>query len=440
MLKIGYIGMGNRGSNVLKNILDCFSDRVEISAVCDVYEDRVQKGIELVKEKTGKEPFGTTDSDDVMKMDIDAVMIMAAWEAHVPLAIAAMKAGKLVGMEVAGAYSIDDCYRLVRTSEETGIGCMLLENCCYGKTELAVLNMVRDGLFGEIVHCDGGYYHDLRIEVAIGPITRHYRNRNYYLRNGENYPTHELGPIAKVLNINRGNRMVSLVSVASKARGLKEFAKAEGERLHSMLDNSEKRETTVSYYGREYPLNDEILDDYDKANSREVKQGDIVNTIITCADGSTITLTLDTTLPRAYSRGFTVKGTKGMYMEDNNSVYVDGNREMEKAHFNWQKFWDNGKEYEEKYRHTIWQKYGEAAATSGHDGMDYMVLSAFFEALEKKKPFPIDVYDAASWMCITCLSEESIAHGGMPVAIPDFTGGKWAMYEKEDHGLEFALD
>lgn len=440
MLKIGYIGMGNRGSNVLKNILDCFSDRVEISAVCDVYEDRVQKGIELVKEKTGKEPFGTTNSDDVMKMDIDAVMIMAAWEAHVPLAIAAMKAGKLVGMEVAGAYSIDDCYRLVRTSEETGIGCMLLENCCYGKTELAVLNMVRDGLFGEIVHCDGGYYHDLRIEVAIGPITRHYRNRNYYLRNGENYPTHELGPIAKVLNINRGNRMVSLVSVASKARGLKEFAKAEGERLHSMLDNSEKRETTVSYYGREYPLNDEILDDYDKANSREVKQGDIVNTIITCADGSTITLTLDTTLPRAYSRGFTVKGTKGMYMEDNNSVYVDGNREMEKAHFNWQKFWDNGKEYEEKYRHTIWQKYGEAAATSGHDGMDYMVLSAFFEALEKKKPFPIDVYDAAAWMSITCLSEESIAHGGMPVAIPDFTGGKWAMYKKEDHGLEFALD
>jgi len=300
--------------------------------------------------------------------------------------------------------------------------------------------MVSKVLFGEIVHCSGGYFHDLRTEVAIGPITRHYRNRNYYSRCAENYPTHELGPIAKVLDINRGNRMVSLVSVASKARGLGEYARNEGKRLHAMLDGSENRSTTVSYYGRKYPLNDEILASYDKANGREVKQGDIVNTIITCADGSTIMLTLDTTLPRAYSRGFTVRGTKGMYMEDNNSVYVDGNEEMEKAHFAWQKYWDNGKEYTERYQHSIWEKYGEAASTSGHDGIDYMVLAAFFEALEKKKPFPIDVYDAASWMCITCLSEESIAHGGTPVAIPDFTGGKWAMYEKKDHGLEFALD
>ena len=437
MLKIGYIGMGNRGTSMLKNILDCFSDKVEITAVCDLFEDRVQRGIDLVKEKTGKTPVGTTNSDDVMKMDIDAVMVMAAWEAHIPLAVAAMKAGKRVAMEVAGAYSLDDCFRLVRTSEETGMGCMLLENCCYGKAELAVLNMVREGLFGEVVHCSGGYFHDLRTEVAIGPITKHYRNRNYYSRNCENYPTHELGPIAKVLDINRGNRMVSLVSVSSKARGLKEYADAHGKILRNKLDNGD---TTVSYYGRDYAFNEEVYNDYAMANSREVKQGDIVNTIITCADGSTILLTLDTTLPRAYSRGFTVRGTKGMYMEDNNSIYLDGNAEMEKLHFKWQTQWNNAGEYIEKYKHSVWQKYGEAAASSGHDGIDYMVLAAFFEALEKNKPFPIDVYDAASWMCITCLSEESIAHGGMPVAIPDFTGGKWAMYKKEDHGLDFALD
>lgn len=437
MLKIGYIGMGNRGTSMLKNILDCFSDKVEITAVCDLFEDRVQRGIDLVKEKTGKTPVGTTNSDDVMKMDIDAVMVMAAWEAHIPLAVAAMKAGKRVAMEVAGAYSLDDCFRLVRTSEETGIGCMLLENCCYGKTELAVLNMVREGLFGEVVHCSGGYFHDLRTEVAIGPITKHYRNRNYYSRNCENYPTHELGPIAKVLDINRGNRMVSLVSVSSKARGLKEYADAHGKILRNKLDNGE---TTVSYYGREYAFNEEVYNDYAKANSREVKQGDIVNTIITCADGSTILLTLDTTLPRAYSRGFTVRGTKGMYMEDNNSIYLEGNAEMEKSHFSWQKHWNNAGEYIEKYKHSVWQKYGEAAASSGHDGIDYMVLAAFFEALEKNKPFPIDVYDAAAWMSITCLSEQSIAMGGAPVAIPDFTGGKWAMYKKEDHGLDFALD
>ena len=139
MLKIGYIGVGNRGTSMLRNILDCFSDKVEIKAVCDLFEDRVQRGIDLVKEKTGKTPFGTTNSDEVMKMDIDAVMVMAAWEAHIPLAVAAMKAGKRVAMEVAGAYSLDDCFRLVRTSEETGMGCMLLENCCYGRTELAVI-------------------------------------------------------------------------------------------------------------------------------------------------------------------------------------------------------------------------------------------------------------------------------------------------------------
>ena len=440
MLKIGYIGLGNRGTSMLRNVLDCFKDRVEIVAVCDLFEDRVQKGIDLVKEKAGNTPFGTTNSDEVMKMDLDAIMVMAAWEAHIPLAVAAMKAGKPVAMEVAGAYSLDDCFRLVRTSEETGMGCMLLENCCYGRTELAVLKMVREGLFGEIVHCSGGYFHDLRTEVAIGPITRHYRNRNYYNRNGENYPTHELGPIAKVLDINRGNRMVSLVSVSSKARGLKEYAIKEGQKLASMLDNAENRETTVNYYNREYTLNDEVLDAYNKANAREVKQGDIVNTIITCADGSTILLTLDTTLPRAYSRGFTVRGTKGMYMEDNNSMYLDGNAEMEKVHFRWQEQWGNANEYLEKYKHSVWQKYGEAAANSGHDGIDYMVLAAFFEALEKNAPFPIDVYDAASWMCITCLSEQSISMGGTPVAIPDFTGGKWAMYKKQDHGLDFALD
>lgn len=437
MLKIGYIGVGNRGTSMLKNILDCFSDKVEITAVCDLFEDRVQRGIDLVKEKTGKTPVGTTNSDDVMKMDIDAVMVMAAWEAHIPLAVAAMKAGKRVAMEVAGAYSLDDCFRLVRTSEETGIGCMLLENCCYGKAELAVLNMVREGLFGEVVHCSGGYFHDLRTEVAIGPITKHYRNRNYYSRNCENYPTHELGPIAKVLDINRGNRMVSLVSVSSKARGLKEYADAHGKILHNKLDNGD---TTVSYYGRDYAFNEDVYNEYVKANSRDVKQGDIVNTIITCADGSTILLTLDTTLPRAYSRGFTVRGTKGMYMEDNNSIYLEGNAEMEKSHFSWQKHWNNAGEYIEKYKHSVWQKYGEAAASSGHDGIDYMVLAAFFEALEKNKPFPIDVYDAAAWMSITCLSEQSIAMGGAPVAIPDFTGGKWAMYKKEDHGLDFALD
>ena len=406
-IKIGYLGLGKRGKSMLKTMLDSFKN-VEVTHVCDYYEDRVAEGIEIVKEYTGKTPYGTTNPDEIMKSDVDAVMIMTAWEAHIALAISAMKHGKRVGVEVAGAYKVEDCFKLVEAYEETGVPLMLLENCCYGKKELNVLKMVREGLFGEIVHCSGGYHHHLRNEISRGKEIRHYRLRNYIGRNCENYPTHELGPIAKVLDINRGNRMVQLSSVASKARGLKEFIK-----------NKEE----LSYL-----------------KDTEFKQGDIITTIITCADGSTITLTLDTTLPRQYSRGFTVRGTKAAYFEDNDSFFFENNAEHEADHENWKKHWGNAEEYRKQYNHPIWEKYEDAAAKSGHDGMDYMVIAAFLESVEKKAEPPIDVYDAAAWMAITPLSEESINKGGAPVAIPDFTTGRWMMYEKKESDLEFALD
>ena len=173
---------------------------------------------------------------------------------------------------------------------------------------------------------------------------------------------------------------------------------------------------------------------------KRFNQGDIVTTIITCADGSTITLTLDTTLPRAYSRGFTVRGTKASYFEENDSLFLDDPEKREEMEWNWKKYWGNAEEYREKYQHPLWEKYGPKAKEAGHDGMDYMVLSAFFESVEKKALPPIDVYDAASWMCITTLSENSIKKGGAPVSIPDFTNGKWAMYKKTESELEFALD
>lgn len=269
---------------------------------------------------------------------------------------------------------------------------MMLENCCYGRDELMVLNMVRQGVFGEIVHCQGGYRHDLRDEIAGGRENRHYRFRNYLHRNCENYPTHELGPIANVLDINRGNRMLSLVSVASKAVGLHEYLvreKGEG---------------------------------YD-ASRMQFMQGDVVTTIIKCAHGETICLTLDTTLPRAYSRGFHVQGTKGMYMEDNKSIFLD--QKDNAFDFNWQERWNNIAEYQGQYDHPVWKAYQEEGIRGGHDGMDWLVVRAFFDAAKKKLPVPIDVYDTAAWMCVSGLSEQSIAMGGMPVAIPDFTNGRW---------------
>lgn len=398
-VKVGVIGLGKRGVNLLETCI-LPQPGVEVLAVCDVYEDRGQQGGEMVIHAGQKAPLVTTDYREVLEMpEIEAVFIFTSWESHINIACEAMRAGKYAAMEVAGAYSLNDCWRLVRTCEETGVPCMLLENCCYGRDELLVTNMVRQGLFGEIVHCQGGYRHDLRDEIAFGRETRHYRFRNYLNRCCENYPTHELGPIAKLLNINRGNRMVSLVSVASKAAGLHEY------------------------------LMREKGPDYD-ASSMRFMQGDVVTTVIRCAHGETICLTLDTTLPRAYSRAFHIQGTKGMYMEDNQSIFLDG--QDNRFDFTWRDHWGNVEQYREQYEHLIWREYLREGVRGGHDGMDWLVIRAFLKAVRERGPVPIDVYDAAAWMSISCLSEQSIAMGGAPAAIPDFTNGKWMQRQAED--------
>lgn len=405
-IRVGQIGLGGRGFGLLQNVI-LLQEDVEVVAVCDLYEDRMQAAAQAIKEKQGHDPVMTANYHDIIAMeDVDAVVVTAAWECHIDPAIEAMRAGKYVGVEVGGAYSVEDCWRLVRTYEETGVPCMLLENCCYGREELLVMNMVKKGLFGEIVHCQGGYRHDLRNEITNGRENRHYRLRNYMNRNCENYPTHELGPIAKILGINRGNRMVSLNAVASKAAGLHEY------------------------------ILKEKGSDYDLANTI-FAQGDVVTTIIKCAHGQTITLTLDTTLPRAYSRGFHIQGTKGMYMEDNRSIFLDGVHNQ--YDFEWKKQWDNVEEYFQEHEHPIWKKYQEDGLVGGHGGMDGLVFGAFFDAVRNKKQVPIDVYDMAAWMSITALSEESIAKGGAPVAIPDFTNGRWTHREAEQEGY-YSLD
>ena len=391
-VKVAVIGMGNRGQSLLKHCI-LPQPGVQVVAVCDRYEDRVKLGVDMVLEASQPQPKATQDYRELLDMpELDAALILTSWESHINLACDFMRAGKYTAIEVGGAYSVDDCWKLVRTHEETGTQCMILENCCYGREELMVLNMVRQGLFGEIVHCQGGYRHDLRQEVAFGRENRHYRFYNYLTRNGENYPTHELGPIANVLNINRGNRMLSLVSMASKSAGLHEY------------------------------LVREKGPDHD-ASRMHFAQGDVVTTIIKCAGGETICLTLDTTLPRAYSRAFHVQGTKGMYMEDNNSIFLDG---KDNAYdFKWREKWDNAKEYRDQYEHPVWQSYLKEGVRGGHDGMDWLVLRAFFESVKNGTPAPLDVYDAAAWMSITALSEQSVAMGGAPVAIPDFTNGQW---------------
>jgi predicted dehydrogenase len=389
-LNIGVIGLGGRGMGLLKSVILKFPD-VNVAAVCDLCQDRAEEGAKAVRRARGTEPFRTSDYAEVLEKDLDAVIIMTSWESHSRIAVDAMKKGIIPGMEVGGAYSVEECWELVNTSEKTGVPCMMLENCCYGRYELMALNMAQQGVFGEIVHCAGGYHHDLRHEISYGKENRHYRLNNYLNRNCENYPTHELGPIAKILKINRGNQMLRLVSMATKSAG-----------LHEYILNKKK-------------------DDRELADAR-FRQGDIVSTLITCANGETIALTLDTTLPRHYSRGFTVRGTKGMYTENGNYVFLDGFHKV--FDFMPQFLYGNGRRYERKYRHPLWKDRKENGVMGGHGGMDGMVFKAFFDAIKKGGEMPIDVYDTAAWMVITPLSEISIAENRM-VDIPDFTRGKW---------------
>ena len=211
----GVIGLGLRGTSILKNILLNMED-VEVVAVCDQYADRTEKSADRVFEKSGKRPFETTDYKTLLARErIDAVYVASDWETHVEIAVDALKAGIPTALEVGGAYSIESLWNLVRTQETSGTPLMFMENCCFGRSELLVTALVRHGFFGDVVHCHGAYAHYLAEEIAGGEQNRHYRLRNYLSRNCENYPTHELGPIARLLNINRGNQMVTLVSVAS---------------------------------------------------------------------------------------------------------------------------------------------------------------------------------------------------------------------------------
>ncbi len=389
-LNLAFIGFGQRAPWLIGMVLDTMPD-VNITAVCDVYQDRAEGAAAMVESKRGVRPYSTCDYTDILtRKDVDCIVVSSSWHTHIPICIDAMNAGIPVASEVGGAYDIEQCWELVRTHERTKVPVMLLENCCYGREEMTVLNMVKQGIFGELVHAEGGYQHDLRDEVALGHEIRHYRLDEYMHRNGEIYPTHELGPIAKWLDINRGNRMLTLTSMASKARGLNAW------------------------------INDKRGPDFENA-SFHFTQGDIVTTMIKCARGETIVLTHDTTLPRPYSRGGRLQGTKGIWSEDKHGVNIDGRT----VSTTWAHNWDDLEKYYDEFEPQLWKDYRANGVVAGHDGIDYLVFSALIHSLRNGLPMPIDVYDMASWMAVTALSEQSIAMGSQPVPVPDFTCGKW---------------
>lgn len=395
-IRFGVIGLGQRGSGLIKAALLQVPE-IEIVTVCDVYPERVKEAQTLIKSRTGKEPCGTQLYADILAdKEVDAVLISTAWEYHAEIAIAAMKAGKAVALEVGGAYSENDLWNLVRTQESTQVPFMFMENCCFDRNETMAMNMAKAGKFGTIVHCSGMYGHDLRSEIAGGNVNKHYRLRNYIARNCENYPTHELGPIAQILGINRGNRILTVTSVASKACGMKEYVEAN-------------------------PQSDPSL------KNAEFKQGDIVDTILKCSNGETICIKLDTTLPRFYSRAFTVEGTKGRYEQNTNTVFFEGEQKEEfwTPAQSYKQYFNNAEAYEKDYLPDYWKKITPEQLAAGHGGMDYFEFRAFADCYLDGKEMPVDVYDAACWMAVSYLSEQSIACGGAPMTMPDFTCGKW---------------
>lgn len=389
--RVALIGLGGRGAGLYEVSLRQ-RDYVEIVSVCDPYADRCEHVADMVVENGSARPAIFTDYKKCIDETpgLDAVVVATAWDTHLEISMYSMEKGIPVACEVGGGYSIQSLWELVRCYERTKTPIMFLENACYSRIKLLALNMKRLGILGEIVHCEGGYRHDLRYEVCRGAENRHYRLQQYIHRNAETYPTHEIGPIAKLLDINCGNRFTSLFSVASKSRGLEEYAKT---RNLTSLDGV------------------------------KFNQGDVVTTILKCANGETVTITLDTSLPRYYATGFIAEGTKGIVSEDLNAVLIDDPAlSDEDAHKNFSAMRDTVEPYYEKYEHPIWKNRSTDA--EGHGGMDTIVFDEFFDALDKNQPMPIDVYDMATWMCITTLSEDSIATG-LPVAFPDFTDGKW---------------
>lgn len=410
-VRLGLIGLGPRGESLLAAVKDL--DDVCVCAICDLKPELIEKFLGIFERYGLKKPATYADYHDLIASpDVEGVLIPTSWNSHLGIATEAMALGKYAGIEVGGASSIEELWQLVHAAEKTGVSCMMLENCCYGRNELMVMKMVREGLFGETVYAEGGYEHCLAEMGGTLEIGHERAIHNYY-RNGDLYPTHQLGPIAKTFDINRGNRFVSLTSTASRQVGFNSYA--------------------VNKYGHDGNWGD-----------KQFAIGDVVTTVIKCARGQTITLTHCVSLPRPYTRHARIQGSRGIWSEDCNGIYIEGiskkDYPIDPAGNPYEMlYWDPIEKFYEKYEHPIWREYIEEGVIGGHGGMDALVISAFAEAIREGRPTPIDVYDTAAWMAVTTLSEESIAMGSHPVVFPDFTNGKWMTRGPDLSGSKYAL-
>ncbi|NLF68585.1 MAG: Gfo/Idh/MocA family oxidoreductase [Candidatus Anammoximicrobium sp.] len=369
-VRVGLVGIGSRGSHLLKILLGL--ENVKVKAVCDLVPERVAKAQEMVTAAKQAQPTGYSRGEtDFLRLcdteELDLVInATRPWKWHVPISVAAMTTGKHAATEVPAAETVEDCWKLVETAEKTQKYCVMLENCCYFREVMLVHHMVRKGLFGELRHCQAGYQHyALRARPAVPG-----RPKETKARTANSYPTHSIGPVAQWMDINRGNRFDYLVSMSADPTGSSSNA-------------------------------------------------DINTSLIRTVQGQTVTLYYDTKLPRPYDLIYRVQGTRGICMATTDKIYIEGRSPKRDT-------WESLEAYYHEFEHPLWKALSERAQRhGGHGGGDWLVMHRLIRALQTGTPPDMDVYDAATWSCITELTEKSVADRSRPMDFPDFTRERW---------------
>jgi len=398
LVRFGVVGTGGRGRSLLGTLLGM--SNVEVKALCDIDEKSLQAAISMVTKAGGKKPDGYSENEYSFRKlmdrdDIDAVIIATPWRWHTPMAVYCMKSGKYTGVEVHAAPSIEECWELVNTSEETKVPCMMLENWSFRRDNLAVLKMIRQGLLGKIVHCHCAHSHDCIDHWFFDNKTgKDLWPAEYLLKyNRDQYPTHSVGPVYSWMDIGCGDYLDSLTSTATDSFGIKEMF--------------------IRRFGPDHP-----------GAKRKYAQGDIVTTVVRTKKGKSLVINYDMQLPRPYDNRWMIQGTGGIYDEARSSVYILG---KSPAYHEWEPF----APYQEQYEHNWWKQEFQGS----HGGTDFLELKLFVEAVRNKTQTPLDVYDAVLMSCIVPLSGQSIEVGSASVKVPDFTRGKW-----ETNKPKFALE
>jgi predicted dehydrogenase len=390
-VRIGFVGVGHQGSSHVENFLKI--DGVDIVAICDIHPPNLTRSLDAVVKAGRSRPkaYGDRGPRDYERMigeeTLDLVFTATPWEWHAPIMLAAMRAGKHAATEVPMAVSLEECWELVETAERTKRHCVMMENCNYDRPEMMILRMARQGLFGELLHAECGYLHDLRQLKLSDYYVGKWRVQHSVKRNGDLYPTHGIGPVAQWMDINRGNQFDYAVSMASQSRGLNRWA-AE----HIGPNSPEARQT--------YAL------------------GDVVMTMLRTRSGQSILITHDTDSPRPYSRNILLQGTKGLVRKyPESKIYVEGRSPNDR--------WEELSAYRQQYDHPLWKGLDERAAGAGHGGMDYIEDYRLIQCLRQGTPLDSDVYDGAACTSVIMASEQSISNRSRPIDMPDFTRGAW---------------